>query len=149
MVGAAVGASTPLCFSAFTRIPNSTQPFSHGHSFSLSSPSPLHFPLRTTRRRQPHLLAQPASSSFSGEILLSLFQCFLFVFSVSCLSLFLQLYSFQFPGKLTMQIGVHTLINGIAVIMKIIICKLLVRLSFCFELNVNLFFMLFNLIYRE
>lgn len=128
MLGAAVGASTTLCFSPFTGISISTQPFSHARSFSLSSPSPLHFSLRTTRRRQPHLLAQPASSSFSGEILLSLFQCFLFVFSISCLSLFLQLYSFQFPGKLTMLIGINTLINGIAVIMNIFICKLLVRL---------------------
>ncbi|TKY49275.1 Fatty-acid-binding protein 3 [Spatholobus suberectus] len=71
MLGA-VAASTTLCFSPCTnstrivvlkRISNSTLTLSHGHSFSLLSTTPMHFSLHKSSKRQPHFLAQAASSS--------------------------------------------------------------------------------------
>ncbi|KAL2331254.1 hypothetical protein Fmac_018835 [Flemingia macrophylla] len=70
MLGA-VAASTTLCFSPSTtvvlkRISNSTLPLSHGHSFSLSSPTPLHFSSHKSSRRHSHFLAHAASSSVTS-----------------------------------------------------------------------------------
>ncbi|KAH1148673.1 hypothetical protein GYH30_043349 [Glycine max] len=71
MLGA-VAASTSLYFSPSTnstrivvlkRISNSTLPFSNDHSFSLLSATPMHFSSHKSSRRQPHFLAQAASSS--------------------------------------------------------------------------------------
>ncbi|KAK7324471.1 hypothetical protein VNO77_28038 [Canavalia gladiata] len=48
------------------RILNSALPFSHGHCFSLLSATPMHFSFCNSIRRQPHFLAQAASSSSSA-----------------------------------------------------------------------------------
>lgn len=113
MLGAVTASTTTLRFSPSTktilvqqRIPNSTLPLSHAHSFSLLSSPPLHFSLYKSCKIQPHFFAEAASSS-SGEIMLSLS----FIFNFFCLKVFAFSSTSHFPiscrfyGKLIMQTG--------------------------------------------